>query len=120
MRANLDQDGGLNMAEAQMTSLARGLDELTVEVARSGELPAPGSGAVLDVHATRLEIDGWVLRRPHPQGLPGRGGERPASWRTGPPGTSTRTVAARRRGLTSTGQWRTSARSPLRDRHTTL
>ena len=65
MRANLDQDGGLNMAEAQMTSLARGLDELTVEVARSGELPAPGSGAVLDVHATRLEIDGWVLRLDH-------------------------------------------------------
>jgi hypothetical protein len=47
-----------------VTRLDRGLDELAVEVGRTAEPPAAGSPVegMPYVHATRLEIDGWVLR----------------------------------------------------------
>src|SRR3954465_5947616 len=47
--------------------LDRGLDELAHELARVSEAPSVGSAAgdVLYVHATHLEIDGWVLRLDH-------------------------------------------------------
>jgi hypothetical protein len=50
-----------------VTRLDRGLDELAVEVGRAGEPSAAGSAAdaALYVHATRLEVDGWVLRLDH-------------------------------------------------------
>ncbi len=50
-----------------MTRLDRGLDELAVELGRTSEPPSAGPGpeGMPYVHATRLEIDGWVLRLDH-------------------------------------------------------
>jgi hypothetical protein len=52
---------------AYVIRLDRGLDELTVELARTSEPPSAGPGleGMPYVHATRLEIDGWVLRLDH-------------------------------------------------------
>lgn len=52
---------------AYVTRLDRGLDELAVELGRAGEPPSAGPepGDMPYVHATRLEIDGWVLRLDH-------------------------------------------------------
>jgi hypothetical protein len=50
-----------------VTRLDRGLDELATEIARTGESGDGGSAGehLPYVHATRLEIDGWVLRLDH-------------------------------------------------------
>jgi hypothetical protein len=50
-----------------VTRLDRGLDELAVELDRTSEPPSAGPGleSMPYVHATRLEIDGWVLRLDH-------------------------------------------------------
>ncbi len=50
-----------------VTRLDRGLDELAVELGRAGEPSAAGPAVdgMPYVHATRLEIDGWVLRLDH-------------------------------------------------------
>jgi hypothetical protein len=47
--------------------LDRGLDAIAYELARVSEAPSAGQAAeaVLHVHATRLEIEGWVLRLDH-------------------------------------------------------
>jgi hypothetical protein len=52
---------------AYVNRLDRGLDELAVELGRTSESPsaAPELEGMPYVHATRLEIDGWVLRLDH-------------------------------------------------------
>jgi hypothetical protein len=54
--------------------LDRGLDAIAYELARVSEAPSAGqeADAVLHVHATRLEIEGWALRLDHARdGVPG-------------------------------------------------
>ena len=52
---------------AYVTRLDHGLDELAVELGRTSEPPSAGPEVegMPYVHATRLEIDGWVLRLDH-------------------------------------------------------
>jgi hypothetical protein len=49
-----------------VTRLDRGLDAIAYELARVSEASAgQAADAVLHVHATRLEIEGWALRLDH-------------------------------------------------------
>jgi hypothetical protein len=45
--------------------LDRGLDELAIEVDRAASDADAATDVTLFVHATRLEIDGWMLRLDH-------------------------------------------------------
>ena len=56
-----EQVGDAAWAE-YVTRLDHGLDELTAELSRVDE---PTVDQTLYVHATRLELDGWVLRLDH-------------------------------------------------------
>jgi hypothetical protein len=63
-----------------VTRLDRALDELAVELGRTSEPPSAGPGleGMPYVHATRLEIDGWMLRLDHTRdgSRPGQGAVR--------------------------------------------